>query len=363
MEPTPVNPAEQHRDDEAPGAADAVEPGASVQRVRQLRLVVHAADFERALAFYRDALGMAEQEAYDGDGGAMVRILDAGRATLELSNPAQVAFIDRVEAEGRPSDRLRVALEVDDGRAVTAELVAAGAELEAESRETPWRSVNSRLRGPAGLQLTLFQELDAAEPAPVPTGLDPTDADDTSHARNAPGAVIVVTGPSGSGKSTVGALIAERSGRPAVHLETDGFYSAIRSGAVAPHLPAAQRQNEVVIATIAASAASWAAGGYDVVVDGVVGPWFLAPIVDAARGVGAPLHYVVLRPSADVAVERATARSADALRDEAVVRDLHGQFADLGALEPHALDTTHLDVERTVEAVRAVVDGGAMRLA
>lgn len=136
------------------------EGAGGAQRVRQLRLVVHAEDFEQALAFYRDALGMTEQEAYDGEGGARVVILDAGRATLELSNPAQVAYIDRVEAEGRPSDRLRVALEVDDGPAVTAELVAAGAELEAEPRETPWRSVNSRLRGPAGLQLTLFQELD-----------------------------------------------------------------------------------------------------------------------------------------------------------------------------------------------------------
>ncbi|MGI9822790.1 VOC family protein [Agromyces sp. Marseille-Q5079] len=129
-------------------------------RVRQLRLVVEAADFDAALAFYRDVLGMPQQEAYSGDDGAEVVILDAGRATLELSNPAQVRFIDRVEAEGRPSDHLRVALEVDDTVAVTARLVEAGAELIAEPRETPWRSVNSRLRGPAALQLTLFEELD-----------------------------------------------------------------------------------------------------------------------------------------------------------------------------------------------------------
>ena len=129
-------------------------------RVRQLRLVVEAADFDEALAFYRDVLGMPQQEAYSGGDGAQVVILDAGRATLELSNPAQVRFIDRVEAEGQRSDRLRVALEVDDAASVTAELVDAGAELIAEPRETPWRSMNSRLRGPAALQLTLFEELD-----------------------------------------------------------------------------------------------------------------------------------------------------------------------------------------------------------
>ncbi len=129
-------------------------------RVRQLRLVVEAEDLDAAVAFYRDVLGMPEAEAYDGDDGARVVILDAGRATLELSNPAQVRFIDRVETDGGRSDRLRVALEVDDSAAVADELVAAGAELEASARETPWRSINARLRGPAGLQLTLFQELD-----------------------------------------------------------------------------------------------------------------------------------------------------------------------------------------------------------
>jgi catechol 2,3-dioxygenase-like lactoylglutathione lyase family enzyme len=129
-------------------------------RVRQLRLVVEADDFDEALRFYRDVLGMPEAEAYSGPGGAEVVILDAGRATLELSNPAQVRFIDDVETDGGRSDRLRVALEVDDAPSVTDDLVEGGADLEAPARETPWRSVNARLRGPAGLQLTIFQELD-----------------------------------------------------------------------------------------------------------------------------------------------------------------------------------------------------------
>ncbi|UZX03609.1 VOC family protein [Arthrobacter sp. CDRTa11] len=130
--------------------------------VRQLRLVVEAQDYEAALIFYRDVLGLPEQEAYEGEGDARVTILDAGRATLELSNPAQVKLIDRVEADGQPSARLRVAFEVDDTAAVTTELVEAGAELIATPRETPWRSLNSRLSAPAGLQVTLFQELEPA---------------------------------------------------------------------------------------------------------------------------------------------------------------------------------------------------------
>jgi AcrR family transcriptional regulator len=127
--------------------------------VRQLRLVVAAEDFDDALTFYRDIVGMPQAEAYEADGGARVAILDAGRATLELSNPAQARFIDSVETDGGHSDRLRVALEVDDAAAAAERLVDGGAVIEASARETPWRSVNARLRGPAGLQVTLFQEL------------------------------------------------------------------------------------------------------------------------------------------------------------------------------------------------------------
>jgi catechol 2,3-dioxygenase-like lactoylglutathione lyase family enzyme len=129
--------------------------------VRQLRIVVETADFDAAVAFYRDALGLPEEAAFEGEGDARVMILDAGRATLELSNPAQVRLIDRVEAEGSPSARIRIAFEVDDAQTTTDTLVDAGATLIASPRETPWRSVNSRMDAPAGLQVTLFQELDA----------------------------------------------------------------------------------------------------------------------------------------------------------------------------------------------------------
>ncbi|MBT2598137.1 VOC family protein [Arthrobacter sp. ISL-72] len=128
--------------------------------VRQLRLIVEVEDYEAAVTFYRDVLGLTEQAAFEGDGDARVTILEAGRATLELSNPAQVRMIDKVEADGRPSAKIRVAFEVDDSATATTELVAAGATLLAEPRETPWKSVNSRLSAPAGLQVTLFQGLE-----------------------------------------------------------------------------------------------------------------------------------------------------------------------------------------------------------
>lgn len=127
--------------------------------VRQLRLVVEAEDYDEALIFFRDVLGLREEEAFAGDGGARVAILDAGRATLELANPAQKRMIDDVEV-GRPvAPKFRVAFEVDDSAATTERLVAAGATQIAPPTTTPWRSLNARLAAPAGMHITIFQEL------------------------------------------------------------------------------------------------------------------------------------------------------------------------------------------------------------
>lgn len=127
--------------------------------VRQLRLVVHASDYEQAVHFFRDVLGAPVAEEHASDGGAHVTILDVGRATLELSNDAQVELIDRVEVGRRVAPHLRVALEVDDCEASTRGAVEAGAAEIAPPTRTPWDSLNSRLQAPAGIQLTLFQEL------------------------------------------------------------------------------------------------------------------------------------------------------------------------------------------------------------
>lgn len=129
--------------------------------VRELRLVVTADDFDAAIAFYRDTLGLPELADFSSPDGR-VKLLAAGRATLEIVDAAQAAFIDRVEVGRRVAGPIRVALEVDDADGVVSRLVAAGAELIAAPVETPWRSRNARLVGPAGLQLTLFQELDPA---------------------------------------------------------------------------------------------------------------------------------------------------------------------------------------------------------
>jgi lactoylglutathione lyase len=129
-----------------------------VSGVRELRLAVTADDWDAAVRFYRDVLGLPQLADFSSDEGRVV-LLDAGRATLELIDRRQADFIDRVEVGQRVAGHIRVALEVDDSAATTQALVDGGARLVREPTETPWRSLNARLEAPADLQLTLFQEL------------------------------------------------------------------------------------------------------------------------------------------------------------------------------------------------------------
>ncbi|WP_139417341.1 VOC family protein [Agromyces laixinhei] len=144
--------------------------------VLQLRVVIEAEDYERAVAFYRDALGMPELMAYAEGGDDRVTILEAGRATIEIANPTHKRVIDEIEADGRPSQRIRLAFEVTDGAGTTRRLAEAGASVVAEPVETPWRSLNSRLDAPAGLQITVFEELEDSEERALRDGFD-TEAD------------------------------------------------------------------------------------------------------------------------------------------------------------------------------------------
>lgn len=123
-----------------------------------MRLVVTAEDYESAVAFYRDTLGMPEEDAFSGEDGRVV-ILQAGRATLEIADANHAEYVDEVEVGRRIAGHIRVAFEVDEAERATERVAGEGIEVLAPPTLTPWNSLNSRLAGPAGLQLTLFEEL------------------------------------------------------------------------------------------------------------------------------------------------------------------------------------------------------------
>jgi predicted enzyme related to lactoylglutathione lyase len=124
--------------------------------VLELRLVVTVDDYDSAVAFYRDALGLEELAVWSSPDGR-VMLLGAGQATLELTDPGHAAFIDEVEVGRRVAGHVRVAFGVPDAGAATRRLADAGATVIAEPTRTPWNSLNARLDAPAGLQLTLFE--------------------------------------------------------------------------------------------------------------------------------------------------------------------------------------------------------------
>jgi len=76
--------------------------------VEELRVALTVDDFDEALAFYRDALGLAELADWSSETGRVV-LLGAGRATLELLDGAQAAEVDRVEAGRRVAGTVRPA--------------------------------------------------------------------------------------------------------------------------------------------------------------------------------------------------------------------------------------------------------------
>jgi lactoylglutathione lyase len=137
-----------------------VTPSENPTCVQELRLVVTAPDYEEALRFYRDVLGLRERAAFTSPGGH-VTILEAGRATLELTDPKHAEFIDDVEVGRQVAGHIRVAFQVEDAAATTRAAAVGGAIVIAEPVRTPWNSLNSRLAAPGGLQLTLFTELGA----------------------------------------------------------------------------------------------------------------------------------------------------------------------------------------------------------
>lgn len=142
----------------------------------QLRLIIETDDFDRTVAFYRDVLGLTERPAFATEGDDRVAILEVGDATIEIATPTHARNIDVIEnvpASKGPS--LRLALEVADTPAAVRASREAGIEVIADATDTPFRSVNARVQGPAGWQVTFFQETESLDERRARPGFETDD--------------------------------------------------------------------------------------------------------------------------------------------------------------------------------------------
>jgi catechol 2,3-dioxygenase-like lactoylglutathione lyase family enzyme len=129
--------------------------------VTELRVALTVENFDQAVAFYRDALGLEQIADWSSDTGKVV-VLEAGRATLELFDNAQAEAVDAIEAGRRVSGTVRFAVQVEDSVELAGRLVEAGAERVAEPVIAPWGDRNARVKAPDGMQLTLFTSGDVS---------------------------------------------------------------------------------------------------------------------------------------------------------------------------------------------------------
>jgi cytidylate kinase len=167
--------------------------------------------------------------------------------------------------------------------------------------------------------------------------------------------LVIVSGSPGTGKTTVAKELAGRSSK-AVHLVSDEFYYFI-AHLIAPSSSEAKEQNEVVIRAAARAAATYADAGYDVFMDGVLGPWVL-PIITAETD--GDVDYVVLRTTLEDSLERVAVRNEPEM--DAIVRKMHGEFVDLGPHERHVIDTFGRTIEEVLEQVTAGLADERFRL-
>ena len=111
---------------------------------------------------------------------------------------------------------------------------------------------------------------------------------------------------------------------------------------------------------LARAAGAFLDGGYTVVLDGIVGPWFL-PVVLAELPPSTDISYVVLRVPESEALRRVRSRQGHGATHR--VRAMATAFESLGALDSHAVSSLDASPSDLFEIIETGLRAGRFRLA
>lgn len=93
-------------------------------------------------------------------------------------------------------------------------------------------------------------------------------------------------------------------------------------------------------------------GGYDVIVDGIIGTWFLDPWLKIVQD-NFEVHYIILRATKHETMKRAIERTKlDRETNIELVETMWNQFQNLGYYEHYVVDITNCSIEETVLMIK-----------
>jgi len=171
--------------------------------------------------------------------------------------------------------------------------------------------------------------------------------------------LVVVSGPPGAGKTTVAGFLSHMF-EPSALVAGDDFFAFIDQGYIPPWTAEAHQQNKTVVEAAAAAAGRLTLGGYTVIYDGGIGPWFLEPFRRAAAI--DCLHYVLLLPPERDCVKRVGSRVGHGFTDLEAARHMYREFADADIDPRHVVTVTGAPAD-IASSIFELVQAGSLRVA
>lgn len=157
--------------------------------------------------------------------------------------------------------------------------------------------------------------------------------------------VIFLSGPIGAGKTAVAQELVPLLPPPLSYIEGDTFWSFIKKGGGS----GLQHNFPVLVRSMTAAAVPLARSGFTVLIDFSIPPTYLPTARKILKEV--PFDFVLLRPSLQVCVERASSREKGAITDQVRLKNFYALFEE-GSIEPISDD--HAD---TASLARRIADG------